>query len=250
MNIFLSTNDVIYGNDIVDLNVPDTSIEHLNLRFINKICTENEKKNFFSMLEKPTKISLKEMLVNLWTIWSLKESSYKTVSRIYFIPFRYKEFEVQKGFNNTIYKKFLLNNIIYNNSDFILTLTYFSGKMNLNKTSESHFIFLSWLKIKNELQREYENYSHQIRKYINQTLYNIFKIKTKVFRKYAQEEEIFMPPYLYFDKKFYPISLSHHGRFLLFTLAIKKDNLSIFSNYYYNQIIKISKNHYLIIDKN
>ncbi len=249
MSIFLTTNDVVYGNDIVDLKDPDASIEHLNSRFIKKICTQNEIHWFFQ-----NENYNKEDLLTLWKIWAIKESSYKAISRIFYIPFfKYKEYIVQQDFLSTKYKNFLLNNIIYFNLEFVLALSYFYGKINIDKNIKENILFLSWIKkiITNDdsYLKEQNSYSIKIRKYINDTLYDIFQEKTMIYRKFEPEHNIYMPPYLYFKRSFYPISLSHHGRFLLFTLSVREDSFDIITKNHTFSIIKISPMHYLIYEE-
>jgi phosphopantetheinyl transferase (holo-ACP synthase) len=245
MNIFLSINDVIFGNDIVDLKDSDTSLEHLNLRFINKICTEQEKKLFYPLNDKN---QIKNLYI-LWKIWSLKESTYKSISRIYYIPnFRYKDFIVHKNFQYTIYKDYLLNNFIYCNKDFIFTLTYYPSKMNLSHSPIEDYYFVSWIKkLKIECIKQ-ESHSLQLRKYINNTFKEIFKTKTKIYRKFDLRQKIYMPPYIYFKKQFYPISLSHHGRYLVFTIPVKKKYIDFIKNVYKNKSTKTYPKHFIILE--
>ncbi len=248
MSIFLPTSEVVFGNDIVDLNDPDASIQHLNSRFIEKICTQNEIQWFFQS----EKFNNNDLLT-LWKIWAIKESSYKAISRIFYIPFfKYKEYIIYKDFTYTKYKDYLLDNIIYYNSDFILALTYFYGRVNIDKSIKQNVLFISWIKkiVNNDsnYNNEQDSHSIKIRKYINNTLYNIFQERTMIYRKFEPEYNIYMAPYLYFKKSFYPISLSHHGKFLLFTLSINQDYFSIISKNYNYSIIKISPLHYLIYE--
>ena len=238
MNIFLSTSDVVFGNDIIDLNDPDTTEDHLNDRFINKICTENEKEWFFTQ---------KDLLI-LWKIWAIKEASYKVVSRIEFIPtFRYKDFEIQKYFINTLYKNYKIINDIYVDSDYVLAMSYIYRNISISK---EHLVFVSWLKKDLNLIKDNIKSTVEIRKYVEDTMFKLFFEKTKIYRKYLHKENLFLPPYLYFKKRFYPISLSHHGRFLLFSLALNKNYIDYIFKFYKNHIIKISDSHYLILDEN
>ncbi|MCS7204869.1 MAG: 4'-phosphopantetheinyl transferase superfamily protein [Leptospiraceae bacterium] len=109
MNIFLPLDEVWFGNDIVDLEDPDTSLDHLNQRFIQKIGTPNEIEHFFSTLE-----PLHEKLILLWTIWALKESAYKAISRTLNLhSFRYKDYEVLPNMEVTKYQNLFLKNYIY-----------------------------------------------------------------------------------------------------------------------------------------
>jgi phosphopantetheinyl transferase (holo-ACP synthase) len=241
MNIFLSTSSVVFGNDIIDLNDPDTTEDHLNDRFINKICTENEKEWFFKQKD----------LITLWKIWAIKESSYKVISRMEFLPtFRYKDFEIQKDFINTFYKNHQIINDIYVEPNYILALSYIDQNLSVFK-EDQHFVFVSWLKKDLNLIKDNKiKPSVEIRKYVESTMEKLFFEKTKIYRKYLHKENLFLPPYLYFKKRFYPISLSHHGRFLLFSLALKKHFIDSIDKFYKDHIIKISDLHFLITEEN
>lgn len=249
MEVFQSNNVVIFGSDIVDLDDSGILKDHYKIRFIRKICTKREIQWFF---ENDYDFHLK-----LWKIWAIKESTYKAVSRILFEPvFRYKEYEVQDNFFITNYKDLNFNNVIYSTSEFILALVYFYSRMNIDKSINHDFLFISWIKRVMEItsdSNQYESYSKKIRKFFNNTFYKIFQEKTFIYRKYEPKHKVFLAPYFYFKKSFYPISLSHHGKFFLFTIAIKKESfLSIINsivNKNHNQsIIEISPVHYLIYE--
>lgn len=62
------------GNDIVDLTNPNTKRKSQDIRFINRIFTQGEKKQIFSSANAD---------VMLWALWAGKESAYKVVSKSY-----------------------------------------------------------------------------------------------------------------------------------------------------------------------
>ncbi|MFN3604103.1 MAG: 4'-phosphopantetheinyl transferase superfamily protein [Leptonema sp. (in: bacteria)] len=241
MNIFQNTNDVIFGNDIVDLSDNDCSMDHINIRFIKKISTEKEINNIFNnSYEK----NLSNYL-NLWKLWSLKESAYKTVSRIYFIPtFYYKDYEVQNNFSTVNYKKFSLETQIFLAQDLLFTITYYTGKYLLEKKPIRNYVFFSF--IKTQKNKTPNSDSKEIRKFVEGIFFQFLNKQVMVYRHYDIQYKVFMPPFLFIEKKFFPISLSHHGKFLVFTIAINEKNQRFFLNFFSNCNIKKLENHFII----
>ncbi len=241
MNILYLKNNFIFGNDIVDLKDPDASIEHLNERFINKICTPKEKQFFFYSFKQD--ITYNKLL---WSIWSLKESGYKAISRIYHIPyFRYKDYEISENLKNIIYKDFILNNFIYSNDLFIFSVVYSNNKSFLKNTYIENDILISWIKKLDNNQNK--NHSLLIRKYIYNSLLNIFNLKSRIVREYDSKNKIYLAPYIYIHKNYFPISLSHHGKYISFTLSMDRNAINLLLEIYKNKI-KFFNNHYIIFD--
>lgn len=244
MNIFLNINDVIFGNDIVDLSDPDCSIDHINQRFVDRVCTEKEKNIFF---KNPLEKNL-DNLITLWKLWALKESAYKTISRVYFVPvFRYKDYEVQEKFQKVVYKNLELYTQIFLEDNLLYTITYSFSQYDLNKNPIESFIFFSFIK-KNTNKNS--NDSKEIRKFTKEIFFNYFKKHITIYRHYDIQHKVYMPPYLYIDKEFFPISLSHHGNFLVFTLGIQRGKEKFLLNFFKEFYWKSLDNHYIIFNDN
>lgn len=60
------------GNDIVDLTNPKTKKKSQDIRFINRVFTQGEKKQILNSADAD---------VMLWILWASKEASYKVVSK-------------------------------------------------------------------------------------------------------------------------------------------------------------------------
>ncbi len=243
MNIFLNINSVIFGNDIVDLMDDDCSIEHLNSRFINKISTLKEKKDIFNdQYEKNS-----HNFIKLWKLWSLKESAYKTISRIYYIPvFRYKDYEVQDNFTTVKYNNISLKTQIFMEHEFLFTITFLSGMYDLiDKNPLENYSFFSFIKFNNENR----SHSKEIRNFIQFIFKKFLNKNVFIYRHYDIQHKIRMPPFLYLEQNFYPVSLSHHGRFLAFTIIINSEKDHFFCNFFLNLEIKKINKHYLIFLK-
>jgi phosphopantetheinyl transferase (holo-ACP synthase) len=60
------------GNDIVDLDIVLKENKASNLRYLNKICTENEIKTIQGSID-PN--------ITLWRIWTIKEAAYKIINK-------------------------------------------------------------------------------------------------------------------------------------------------------------------------
>lgn len=244
MNIFLNINNAIFGNDIVDLKDNDCSIEHLNPRFINKISTTKEIKNFFKdQYEKNF-----DNFTNLWKLWSLKESAYKTISRIYYTPvFRYKDYEVQENFKIVKHNNIELKTHIFIDHEYIFTITFLSGMCDyISKQPIENYSFCSFIKI----DKEIINYSKEIRSFIQFIFKEFFNKKVTIYRHFDIQHKILMPPFLYMEQNFYPISLSHHGRFLAFTVIVDSKKVDFFSKLFLKLNIKKIQNHYIIFLSN
>lgn len=245
MNFFLKTDTVIFGNDVVDLTDPDTSISHLHYRFIEKICTDKEKSFFFPDLEKSF-----EKLLLLWKLWAIKEASYKAISRVREIPvFRYKDYEVFPLMKFTRHEKIRFINDVYFERDlnFLLALSYTPTVFTLERRLPEAIFFISWMKMVTD--EESRNMSKTTRKFLSGIFHSVFSKKVRICKKFDRNRKIFSPPWLYYNREFLPVSLSHHGRFTLFTLGVTGKGYRMLYDIYSSRMLKISKRHYLILEK-
>ena len=89
-----SCNDLIFGNDVVDLN--DLDVVSRNNRILARIFTAGELK-----LIEENNFSKKI----IWTLWACKEASFKALQGEFSdILFRWKSFEVQKSLQSVRYR--------------------------------------------------------------------------------------------------------------------------------------------------
>ncbi len=243
MNFFLPINYGIFGNDIVDLDDPDCSKDHVNDRFIQKICTSYEI-NFLNQIS-----NFEEKYQCLWSFWSLKESAYKTFSRIYFMPnFRYKDFVIDTISKKIYYKNNELTYHVEYKNNYIFSLTFLYGFYFLNKVINSNLLLVTWIKELENKTLVYLKHSDLIRKYVNSVFFKLLNEETRIYRKFIKDLNIYMPPYLYYKKKFYPISLTHHGRYLMFTMAFRSEFLEIIKNHYSVEHTMFHNNFLILFD--
>ena len=88
------------GNDIVDLNDPDSDIKNIHPRFISRVLNDSELLNIKKNAHKISKVLL-------WTYWAAKESSYKALKRLFpNINFVYKKFSFQPELKKITYGQY------------------------------------------------------------------------------------------------------------------------------------------------
>lgn len=186
------------GNDIIDLEIP-ISPNWNSSRFLNKLFSSAEQKAIFNSEASKTTLQL---------LWSLKESAYKAHQRRFNLPRTFNPHEFQclilseeKG---KIHGRALINNYTY-----FTTSTITSRYIHSIATSKvNQETVIKLFKDEKALNKElFTEYSLLLREH--QSNFSIQKNKNKI-------------PYLYLNSTRLEqlFSLSHHGKYSAFSIAL------------------------------
>jgi phosphopantetheinyl transferase (holo-ACP synthase) len=187
------------GNDIVDLDIVLKENKATNLRYLNKICTENEIKTIQSSID-PN--------ITLWRIWTIKEAAYKIIN---------KSNGIRAYFPKKIETVFLSETEAEVNSPW--------GKISVvTIPSNDHYIH-SIASISDNpffagVEKVYpeSNPSESVRMFCLQDLVNKMNLESSVSLQIKTENNI---PFVYLNEDKLPVnlSLSHHGRFVAWSFC-------------------------------
>ena len=181
------------GNDIIDLKIARAERKSDNLRFMDKVFTNNEK-NLILNAQDPD--------LQLWVLWSMKEAAYKAHQRIYDLPRILNpgsyECKYSKEENSGIVKigssEYGINILI--TSEYIHSTTYtkeYSQVVYANGNTSKYDLLINFL-----TQNAFERDEIQLSK-----------------------DHKGIPSICLKDlSKKLPISLSHHGNFTAFTIPL------------------------------
>jgi holo-[acyl-carrier protein] synthase len=183
------------GNDIVDLilalQIPKTE----NIRFLKKICSEDE-------IDFILKSDVPEL--SLWRVWSMKESAYKIIVK-------------KSGINLFIPKKIITkfidkkNGKIYSEWGEFLSITEQDDFFLHTVTTDKDCRPFSSIRKSND-----KNQSLEVRNLLVRELSEIHPEKYKLENLSIVKKE--RVPYLHYENKAmnFDISLSHHGEWLAY----------------------------------
>ena len=183
------------GNDIVDLNLSLQTPKTENLRFLKKICSEDEI-DFILKSDAPE--------LSLWRVWSMKESAYKIIVKKsginLFIPKKIKtEFlDKKNGKIHSEWGEFL--SVTQQDDSFLHTVSIdieCSPFSSVRKSNE-------------------KNQSAEVRNLLVRELSEIHPEKYKLENLSIEKKE--RVPFLLYENKAmnFDISLSHHGEWLAY----------------------------------
>ncbi len=209
MGIFLRDPHFVFGNDVVDLLEEKDRSRAFLQRYVRKICTEGEA----SFLEAEEDFELA-----LWKIWALKESAFKAVHRRdRSRSFRYRELEVQRGFQ-----------AVYDHgTGLLLSATVFFQKEGKRQSvfgvawssSETDALLVSWIDVARGV-----NLSREVREQAADILRKLeINVSADVVQRYPAPEGDLLPPVLALPLGEAPVSLSHHGRLVMTTMHLHAD---------------------------
>ncbi|MGF1554933.1 4'-phosphopantetheinyl transferase family protein [Paucihalobacter sp.] len=189
------------GNDIVSLDFAKNSKNWKNQRFLDKLFTKTEQ-NVIKLAQNP--------FVEIWKLWSLKESAYKLyVQRFnqrFYAPIQF-ECNFFKDEVTVSKEDFLCNTKTLQNENYVFSIAF----------QETVEVYSDCIKLK------YSNYKYQSAT----TTLELKKAVSKHFNIAVQhlnvcKSEIGIPK-IYFYNQVLPvdISLSHHGHYGAFSLVFK-----------------------------
>jgi phosphopantetheinyl transferase (holo-ACP synthase) len=187
------------GNDIVDLDIVLKENKASNLRYLNKICTENEIKTIQGSID-PN--------ITLWRIWTIKEAAYKIINK-------------SNGIRAYIPKK--IETVLISEAEAEVNSPW--GKISVfTILSNDHYIH-SIASISDNpffagVEKVYpeSNPSESVRICCLQDLVNKMNLKSNVSLQIRTENNI---PFVYLNEDKLPVnlSLSHHGKFVAWSFC-------------------------------
>lgn len=189
------------GNDIVSLDLTKNSKNWQNQRFLDKIYTKTEQ-NVIKLAKNP--------FVEIWKLWSLKESAYKLYvqhfNRRLYAPI---QFECNFLKDEVIVSKddFFCNTKTLQNENFVFSVAFqetvevYSDCFKLRHSNYKYQSATTSLELKKAVSKHFNIAVHHL---------NVCKSEIGI-------------PKIYFNNQVLPvdISLSHHGHFGAYSLVYK-----------------------------
>lgn len=189
------------GNDIVSLDFAKNSKNWGNQRFLDKLFTKTEQK-VIKLAQNP--------FVEIWKLWSLKESAYKLhvqrFNKRFYAPIQF-ECNFFKDKVIVSYEDFLCNTKTLQNENFVFSLAF----------QETVEIYSDCFKL------QHSNYKYQsatTSQELKKAVSKYFDIAVSQLKVCKSETGI---PKIYCNNQVLPIdiSLSHHGYYGAFSLVFK-----------------------------
>lgn len=230
MDFLYSNENLYFGSDVVDLNIEkDRSYSQLQ-RYSKKICTDSE---LSILADSKTDFEFEQ---KLWRIWSLKESSYKASQRKQGERrFKYRDFDVAANFEVVTDQKTsqLLTVTTLPFDSAIVSVAYFeaqsSGGRNaslvqVNSIRIDRPVIVSWLdNVSANLDQSFQHHSWAVRQQLKEILFKLIDIEANQYsvNRRSNDNGDLYPPELIIKDQVFPISFSHHGKYLLTTLVLQ-----------------------------
>lgn len=206
------------GNDIIDLQDSDSRISSYNSRFLQRVLSKQEQK-YFSHPEPGLKpgsgqLNNKKFEVLFWSIWSLKEAAYKAMKRIQpEIIFSPKQFIVSNDLSNILYKGCNLTGKVKKTKTYIHSVAYYSD---MEKPIDSKFQIRWFIGSLYPGKKNFTRQSYLVRYHFKREISKVFSNKSdKII--IVEKKSI---PTLRINERAYPVSYSHHGRFVASSILI------------------------------
>lgn len=187
------------GNDIVDLEVAAMESNWKRPGFLQKLFQKFEQESI-NTTSNPSRM--------VWTLWAMKEAAYKAHYRRYNLSRRFNPLQFHCSFSK-VEKSFASGNVEIGESRYVTKTEFGENYLHCIAVSSGeikHFsrILPAKVTLKEKLIKDL---SH---------------IKDLSAEKMSIKKNSYKIPYFTYDEKVlnYPFSLSHHGKFAAYTVAL------------------------------
>lgn len=209
MTLFLRDPALCFGNDVVDLlEETDRSASFLN-RYVRRICTDGE-------MELVAHES--DLAQALWRVWALKESAFKAVHRgDRSRAFRYRELEVQPGFDRVIdhFTGREFQAFCRSSQEFVYGVAW--NVVSEGEGAADEPLLVSWL----DRVPPATDLSRAVRDQVRSVLERLeHEFPEEPIRRDEDEDGTLHPPVMELPRGRAAVSLSHHGRLVMTTMQL------------------------------
>lgn len=227
------------GNDVVDLKDIDSTDILSNTRFIQRVFTPEEQSAINNS---------RNSLQTLWTFWAMKESAFKALSaHIPDLMFQWKRFQCDIDFHIVTYDSYALpvksmitdeyihiqcgGKILNDNNDayekliaygqeliryaYTVSLYGYLLQRPVEKHADSAFFFKSASSTSNNANSD----SQLVRELLLESASQLFGVSPRDMEIQIRDGKRRIPRLYVKGKGIYPVSMSHHGRFLAAAIA-------------------------------